>query len=501
MNRTQKLKMNTRVSLLARLVMVISGLILPRLILSNFGAETHGLVNSINQFLGIITFLDLGIGAVVRSALYHPLVTKDNNQLSLVLIAANDYFRKIAYALVIYVLGLIILYPLLIDSSYSYLATGFLIIALSISKFGQYYFGVVNELLLSANQQDYIQLGSEIVVVILNLLISIILINLGASIQIVKLVSGLIYLIRPFYLSRYVKNNFNIDYKKEVKEDPLPQKWNGMGQHIAYFVQNNTDIVILTTFLTLEDVSIYSVYNMVVSALKQILHSITSGIQSFFGDLYARREIDLLNDYFNKIEWIVHNSVSFLYGMAIVLINSFVGIYTLGVEEISYKAPLFSFLIVLASVSYSLRTPYNSMVLSAGHFKQTQNSSFIEAVLNILISLTLVSKFGIVGVAIGTLISMTYRTCYLVIYLSKNILFRSVNKFLKQVFVDLISFSSVIIISKIFSNYFVIKTLVDWMMVGFLISIIYLISLLIINLLFYKNTLNSVTRSIFRRRN
>lgn len=498
MNRTQKLKMNTRVSLLARLVMVISGLILPRLILSYYGAETHGLVNSINQFLGIITFLDLGVGAVVRSALYHPLVTKDNNQLSLVLIAAKDYFRKIAYALVIFVIGLIIFYPLLIDSTYSHLSTGVLIIALSISKFGQYYFGVVNELLLSANQQDYIQLGSEIVVVILNLLISIGLIYLGASIQIVKLVAGLIYLIRPFYLSFYVKNNFNIDYKKEVKEDPLPQKWNGMGQHLAYFVQNNTDIVVLTTFLTLEDVSIYSVYNMVVSALKQILHSLTSGIQSFFGDLYARKEIDLLNDYFNKIEWIVHTSVSFLYGMAVVLINSFVNIYTSGVEGISYEAPLFSLLIVLASVAYSVKTPYNSMVLSAGHFKQTQNSSFVEACLNIIISLLLVDRFGIIGVAIGTLVSMTYRTVYLVIYLSKNILFRSVRKFLKHVFVDFVSFSSVIIISNLLSRFYVIQTLIEWVIAGVLISITYIILLLIINSIFYKNTTDLIFKSIFR---
>lgn len=499
LNRTQKLKINSIVSLLTRIVIIISGLILPRLILSNFGAGIHGLVNSINQFLGIITFLDLGVGAVVKSALYRPLFNKDNKQISLVLTAAKKYFQKIAYVLIAYVIGLVIFYPYLIDSKYSNVATAFLIIALSISKFGQFYFGIVNELLLSANQQDYVQLGSEIVVVILNLLISIILIYSGASIQIVKLGSGLIYLIRPIYLSIYVRKNFNIDYEVEITEDPLPQRWNGLGQHIAYFIQNNTDVVILTIFTTLETISIFSVYNMVFTAVKTLVASITTGIQSFYGNLYASKEIILLNNVFDRIEWLVHTGVIYLYGMTAVLINSFIMLYTTGVEGISYEAPLFSFLLVLASIAYSLRVPYNAIVLSAGHFRETQLSSFLEAGINILISITLVNRFGLVGVAVGTLVSMTYRTLYLVGYLSKNIVFRTVKKFIKHIVVDTFSFVLFLIIGNILLVNYNVETIVDWIIIAGITGAINLIVLLIINLIFYKEIMISLFKSILRK--
>ncbi|SPT62280.1 Uncharacterised protein [Aerococcus viridans] len=499
MNLTQKLKLNTTVSLLGRIVTIISGLILPRLILSNFGAETHGLVNSIGQFLGVITFLDLGVGAVVKSALYRPLAKQDSRKISSVLIAAKNYFQKIAYILIVYVIALILFYPLLIDSTYSYLSTGFLIIAMSISQFGRYYFGIVNELLLSANQQDYIQLGSEIVVVILNLVVSVLLIYLGASIQIVKLGSGFVYLIRPFFLSFYVRDNFDIDYNIEVIEDPLPQKWNGLGQHIAYSIQNNSDVVILTVFSTLENISIYSVYNMVVSAVKMLVSSLTTGIQSFFGNLYANDEIELLNSYFSKIEWIVHTGGVYLYGITAVMINSFVMIYTTGVEGISYEAPLFSLLIVLASAAYSLRTPYHSMILSAGHFRQTQMSSFIEAGVNLVISVVLVNQYGLVGVAIGTLVSMTYRTLYLVFYLSKNIVFRSVKKFIKHLFVDFISFGSIMIVGNLMSNVYTVETLIEWVIVAVILGVFSLIIISIINLIFYKEVMLSAVKSIFKR--
>src|SRR5699024_3836744 len=141
-----------------------------------------------------------------------------------------------------------------------------------------------------------------------------------------------------------------------------------------------------------------------VSAIKMLVSSLTTGIQSFFGDLYANDEIDLLNTYFDKIEWIVHTGVIYLYGMTAVLINSFIMIYTTGVEDVSYEAPMFSFLLVLAGATYSVRSPYQSMIFSAGHFKQTQMSSYIEAGLNIVISVILVNRFGLVGVAVGTLV-------------------------------------------------------------------------------------------------
>ena len=66
--RGKKLALNTVTSLLLQIVSVLSGFILPRLILGAFGTNVNGLVNSISQFLGVITLLDLGVGAVVQSS-------------------------------------------------------------------------------------------------------------------------------------------------------------------------------------------------------------------------------------------------------------------------------------------------------------------------------------------------------------------------------------------------------------------------------------------------
>jgi len=499
MDRIQKLKLNTTFSLLNRIATIITGFILLRLILLYFGSEVNGLVSSIKQFLSIITFLDLGLGSVVQASLYRPIAKGDNEKISLVLSSAKNYFQKIAYILIVYVFVLIIFYPLVVNRTLSYPATGSLIFAMSIRTFSQYYFGIINEFLLDADQRSYVNLGSELLVVLLNLVVAVILITQGFSIQTVMISASLIFSIRPIFLAYYVNKNYNISFNMKAKEDPINQRWNGVGQHIAWTVQNSIDIVILTLFSTLEIVSIYSVHHLVTQGVKVLIQSLTNGIRSFFGDLLANEEVKLLNHYFNLIEWGIHTGVVFLFGMTAILINSFVGIYTSGVNDVNYYVPLFSLIFVISQAVYSIRTPYKTMIFSAGHFRETQLSSFIEVIINITFSLLGLYYFGLVGIAIGTLLSMIYRTIYLVIYLSRNILFRPINIFIKHINVDILTFLIMLVIGRTVTNLITINSFIIWLGVSVLLGIISLVIILLINMVFYRGIINSLIRKLHKR--
>ena len=56
----------------------------------------------------------------------------------------------------------------------------------------------------------------------------------------------------------------------------------------------------------------------------------------------------------------------------------------------------------------------------------------MEAILNIVISVACVFTFGIVGVAIGTLVANVFRTIQYVFYMSRNVLKRPVWHFAKH---------------------------------------------------------------------
>lgn len=493
MSKTRSLKLNAFFSIFNKIAVMLSGIILPRLILQFYGSEINGLVASITQFLSVITFLDLGVGAVVQTALYRPLAQKDNLKISKVLTAAKTYFRRIAYILLVYILFLMIYFPRIItNNNLNIFSTVILIISISIGTFAQYYFGIINEILLNADQKAYIQLILEIVVIVLNLLVSIILIYLNFPIYIVKLASSAVFLIRVVYLNYYVEKNYNLSKEVELLEDPLPQKWNGVAQHIAYSVQNSTDIIVLTTMSTLENVSVYSVYNMIASAIQLLLQSLTTGLQSFFGSFIAREEYEELKNYFKKIEWMIHTGAVFLFGVSSVLISPFVMLYTGGVTDVNYYVPIFSSLLLVSRAIYSIRTPYQSLVFAAGHYKQTQFGSVVEAIINVILSFILVYRLGLVGVAIGSLIAIIFRTLYLVYYLSNNIILRAPLIFVKLVLTDSIQFILIWGIGNQLITHFQIQTFTVWIGFAIVLSLVSLIIIIVTNLIFYKTMMCSL---------
>ena len=68
-----------------------------------------------------------------------------------------------------------------------------------------------------------------------------ILINLNCSVQVVKLVASLTFLLRPIILKIYVEKHYNVNWHEEYTEEPIKQKWNGFAQHIASLILQNTD--------------------------------------------------------------------------------------------------------------------------------------------------------------------------------------------------------------------------------------------------------------------
>ena len=495
MNRKKLLALNTSSSLIFQLTTIICGFIVPRLILQTYGSEVNGLINSITQFLAIIVFLELGVGAVIQSSLYKPLADKDDVEISKIVVSGQKFFSRLARILLVYVIILMGVYPLVAKSNFGFLYTATMILVISISSFAQYYFGIVNSLLITANQRGYFSFNIQTVTLILNTIACFILIKIGASIHIVKLTTSLIYLFRPILLSIYVKKNYNIDWNIKYSGEPIKQKWNGIAQHVASVILDGTDNIVLTIFMGLEAVSIYSVYNLVVSGVKKLLLSMTNGIQSLMGEMLAKEEFDKLRKFFGWVEWSIHTGTIFIFAVTSVLIVPFVEVYTSGINDANYTQPIFALLIVAANAGHCLRLPYNLMILAGGHYKQTQSNYVVASVLNIVFSIILVKFLGLVGVAIGTLIAMLYQTIWMVIYDSKNFIKWPIRNFVKQFLVDFITAIMIILIGKIININDI--TWVGWILYAIKITFSSLICVLTINIVFYQNYMKRLFGKFF----
>ena len=435
--RKQKIVLNSMTSLLHQIVVIVCGFITPRLILNAFGSDVNGLVNSIAQFLGIVSLLDLGVGTVVQSALYKPLAEKDISSVSKIYISATKFFKRLALIVVVYAGILMFTYPHIVKSKFAFDYTALLIGAICISSFAQYYFGIVNGLLIAADQKGYINYTAGIATIILNTIACVVLIHMGASIQQVKFASSMVYLLRPLFLNWYVNHKYIINKKITYTEEPIKQKWNGMAQHFASFVLTGTDNIVLTLFSTLANVSIYSVYHLVINGVFNIFTSSTNGFFPYFGDLWARNEKNKLEHDFSFFEWLIHTVTVLLFGCTGMLCVSFVRVYTKGITDVSYVQPLFSAILTLAYAVRALRLPYNYLILAAGHYKQTQSNYIVAMFMNIGLSVASVYQFGLVGVAVGTFAAMLYQTLWMAWYTYKTFLSTSLFSFFKRLLLDM----------------------------------------------------------------
>ena len=491
--RKKKLLLNSATSLLSQGLTVICGFVMTRLILGFYGSDTNGLVSSISQFLSFITFLEMGIGAVVKSALYQPLAQENNLEISKIVVSTRRFYRKIAGVLTLYTIVLSVLFPQLIHSDNSRLYTGALVVIIAISLFAQYFFGTPYQLLLNADQKTYIPTLVNAGTLFVNTLLSAILMFMGGSIHIVKLCTSLVYILRPLALNIYVHRKYSLNEKVRLVDEPLKQKWDGIAQHLAYVVLNNTDVAVLTLFSTLANVSIYTVYHNVTIGIQQIISCISIGISALLGNVLYSESQEKLKETFSFLEWFFHVLSVLLFSITGILIVPFAAIYTKGIEDANYIVPTFAFFITLAQAVYAIRTPYETMVLAANKFKETKKSAIIEAILNIVVSIAMVWKFGLVGVAIGTLIAMTYRTLYFVWYLRNHVLNYSVNQFVKLILCDVAQpVMSVLVCAKWFSLQLQNITWGIWVVQAIRVSAICLGISILINLIFQRKQIISL---------
>lgn len=472
-------------SIMLQIVNIISGFILPRIILDTFGSEVNGLVSSLNQFLGYISLFEGGITGVVTASMYEPIVKQDQYRISQTIKTADLFFRKIAIIFLIYTVILSIIYPFMVDTDFSFVYICSLTWILCISLFVQYFFSLSMKVLLIADKKIYIVCITQIVIVLLNTLLTVMIARTCSSIHLIRLCSSCLYILQPVVFNYNIKKSFCINRSVETNQKMIAQRWNGFGINMAAFIHNNTDIVVLTLLASLKDVSVYSVYFLVVAGLKSLIISVSNSMAPNIGQVFAGGNYEILRNSFRKYEFTVLYLTYITFTVGGLCITPFVQLYTSSIHDADYNHPLFGWIIVAAEMVFCIREPYVTIAYAANRFKDFTKIAYLEAILNIVLSVMLVMSFGIVGVAVGTLISMGYRTVMQIKYLHWHIL----HKKMFGLFRNIIGFSIGALIMIIFSkNMFDIGTLnvTNWILFALKNTICAFVVFSILSYLLYR---------------
>ena len=338
--------------------------------------------------------------------------------------ASRTLYRKLGTILFIYSVILAVLYPLLSNSSFSFEYISSMTMILSFQLFLRNVFAVPYQQLLKSDKKVYLVSLIQAFFIVIDLGIFVVASIFLPNIHFLKLLSGLVYIIQPILLHKIVKNQYRLDSTIKADEVVLRNKWDGFAVNTAYFIHTSTDITILTVFTNLATVSIYTVHTIVTIGMRKILQAFSSAVSPNIGQLYAKGNRNALNEKFDIVEFVYFIICCGLLTIAGLLIVPFIKLYTSGVTDAEYYQPVFAIILIIAEFIYCIREPYSNLAQAAGRFKDMKFHAYAEAGLNLFSSIILVNCFGIIGVAIGTLIGNSYRTLYHVLYLKNHILYR-----------------------------------------------------------------------------
>jgi O-antigen/teichoic acid export membrane protein len=177
---------------------------------------------------------------------------------------------------------------------------------------------------------------------------------------------------------------------------------------VSNTVALSSDNIVIAGYMGAENVTPYSFTSKLPVMFSVALASkLPNAIFPAMTEMFANNEIDNLRQIYKRL---VFFSVRFaLFGGALMVIANpqFVKLWV-GPEN--YGGELLNFIFVLWVIFDTIYRGTTAIVFASGDLKNWTIAASFEAVLNIAISLTLVGPLGLVGVALGTLISKLMTT-------------------------------------------------------------------------------------------
>ena len=477
--RQKSVALTFAVSFFPNIVLIVLGFVKTKLIISLLGSDINGLYQVIIQFSSFVMLANLGLDSIYRVTYYKFIEEKDYASITEIHNYSKKYFKLVTIVMLVLTIVLSLYLPVFSERNSEVmlliLSMAFFCIPRVIDCFSG------SEIaLLESRQKIYIYKLIYNIDYILRLIISVIVLYVFRNFYIFILLDSIIYAF--FRLLSYIIIKRDNEYIL-IKEDKVCKEPLKIGKYLIFnkvnrLIFSNTDTLILTKATGLYTVSIYNSYIYIINSIISILSSISDSFINALGSL--------LNSSVGYAEYVVKQVFIVIpfFGICIlpnIVLGMNVFVYNIWLNNDLYR--LNSILeIVFATyfIIYMIRVPLEVLESSNGLYKETYKINFIEAIMNLTISLILVTKLEMLGVVLGSVLAMGFSLIAKEKIILKKLEFEYTS-FLKMLFKIISIIIIEIMLLSIIKQYIVIQSLIAWITV---MGITFILSL-VLNLIIF----------------
>lgn len=427
MGRIQHTIKNIVFGYIGNLSSTVLGFILRTVFIMKLDETLLGVNGLYTGVLSMLSMAELGIGTALNFSLYAPVARRDYDK-----IKSYMQFYKKAYrviGLIVAVLG-VLLIPFLkyfIKDPGNYgiqeLTVYYLIFLFNTvsTYFVSYKYSLVN-----AEQKNYIQTNILTVTKLATTILQLIVLVLTSNFLLYLLTAATVELLQKIWANNYLNKRYPYLMDKDViplGKEETKEIWDKTKALLCLKVGDiarlQTDSIIISSFIEVAIVGIVDNYNMVINSVQNFVLVIFNSAISSFGNLIATesklKQYELFKVYRFVANWIYGLSAVGFYILLSPLVSLWLGEkWLLGTGIIA--------LIVLDYYFKGDRVVMMNFRTAAGVFEQDKFLPLIQGGVNLVISIVLVQRIGLIGVYVGTVISglianvsrppIVYRVCF-----------------------------------------------------------------------------------------
>lgn len=479
---------NMITSLIANMITIIIGFIAQVVFIKTLGAEYLGINGLFTNIISMLGIVELGIGSAIIYNLYQPIEKKDKETIK----SLMNFYRRAYHiiAIIVFILGIGMI-PFL----------GFFVGEVNIDINLQlvyllFIFDIVCSYLLSykrsilyANQKNYIvNIVHMLYLLILNVVQLFILyftrnyyLYLVAKI-ILRILENVVITVIVNKKYKYLKEGKGGELDKKIEKD-IYKKVKALFFHkIAGYVVSGTDNIIISKFLGIVVVGLYSNYYLIINSIQTLFGQAITALTPSVGSLLVTESKEKAYDIFKKVRFINFWIACFTAVAILIIMQPFIKIW---VGDSYLLDNMVLYVLVFNFYMTMMRYSYMTFKEAGGIFYEDRFVPLIESLLNIIFSCILVKFFGLSGVFMGTIISGLTLWCYSYPkYVYKNLFARSYIDYMRETTSYIFLFILIAVFSYFISSFFIVQSNFLQVVVNVFISI--LMPNILILLIFYK---------------
>ena len=201
---------------------------------------------------------------------------------------------------------------------------------------------------------------------------------------------------------KYLKVKLQNSKVKEI----ISYAFGTIGQKIGTIIVNNTDNMLISYFMGLSTVGIYSNYILITSSLSGVISKGLQSIASSIGNLNIERNEDKNYQYkvFDRSVYVVFFCIFIISTCLMTLMNSFIKLWVGSKFEFSF---IIVCLLVINFTIMAFRSVFQAFITAHGLYVKDGKKAVIEAIFNFAFSLIYIKycHMGVAGVVLGTITS------------------------------------------------------------------------------------------------